>query len=143
MAKIPANVWDGIKKRREVHTRRRELTVEELGRVVTRLKGEMRVLFAVGIYTGLRLGDCSMLEWFFATCKAQERPSASLLYRAHWNRHSRPCNIHWSQWQMPDRQKVQEEKAVSPSEEMRLFIARTVVFRDVVFGGICKRHKAK
>ena len=63
VAKIPANVWDGIKKRREVHTRRRELTVEELGRVVTRLKGEMRVLFAVGIYTGLRLGDCSMLEW--------------------------------------------------------------------------------
>jgi len=62
-ARIETNVWDGIKKRREVHTRRRELTVEELGRVVSGLQGEMKVLFAVGIYTGLRLGDCAMLEW--------------------------------------------------------------------------------
>lgn len=62
-AGIVTNVWDGIKKRHEVHTRRRELTVEELGRVAARLDGEMRVLFAVGIYTGLRLGDCAQLEW--------------------------------------------------------------------------------
>ena len=62
-ARIVDNPWEGIKKRREVHTRRRELTVEELKAVCSSLKGEMRLLFAVGIYTGLRLGDCALLSW--------------------------------------------------------------------------------
>jgi len=62
-ARIAANVWDGIQKKHETHTRRRELTVEELKRVCADLRGEMRLLFAVGIYTGLRLGDCALLEW--------------------------------------------------------------------------------
>lgn len=47
---------------RETHTRR-ELTVEELERAVASVDGEMRVLFALGIYTGLRLGDCLALTW--------------------------------------------------------------------------------
>ena len=47
---------------RETHVRR-ELTVEELARVIEPLEGEERVLFAVGIYTGLRLGDCCNLKW--------------------------------------------------------------------------------
>ena len=47
---------------RETHTRR-ELTAEELCAVVTPLEGEWRVLFALGIYTGLRLGDCLALTW--------------------------------------------------------------------------------
>lgn len=47
---------------RETHTRR-ELTAEELARVVEPLEGEMRVLFALGIYTGLRMGDCLALTW--------------------------------------------------------------------------------
>ena len=46
----------------DTHTRR-ELTVEELARVVAPLEGEMRVLFALGIYTGLRLGDCIKMDW--------------------------------------------------------------------------------
>ena len=45
-----------------MHTRR-ELTVEELGRVCSSLSGEMRLLFAIGIYTGLRLGDAVKIEW--------------------------------------------------------------------------------
>ena len=57
------NPWQGIKALdRETHNRR-ELTVEELARVVGPLEGEMRVLFAIGIYTGLRLGDCVNLSW--------------------------------------------------------------------------------
>lgn len=47
---------------RETHTRR-ELTAEELMRVVAPLEGEMRVLFAIGIYTGLRMGDAVNLSW--------------------------------------------------------------------------------
>ena len=57
------NPWQGIKALdRETHNRR-ELTVEELERVTAPLEGEMRVLFALGIYTGLRLGDAVNLDW--------------------------------------------------------------------------------
>lgn len=62
-ARITENPWDGIQKKHETHTRRREMTVEELARVYNLLKGEMRLLFSVGIYTGQRLGDCALLEW--------------------------------------------------------------------------------
>ena len=57
------NPWQNIKTLdRETHNRR-ELTVEELARVVGPLEGEMRLLFAIGIYTGLRLGDAVNLSW--------------------------------------------------------------------------------
>ena len=62
-ARIAENPWDGIQKKHETHTRRREMTVEELARVYALLEGEMRLLFSVGIYTGQRLGDCALLEW--------------------------------------------------------------------------------
>lgn len=57
------NPWKKIQPlERETHTRR-ELTTEELMRVVGPLTGEMRVLFAIGIYTGLRMGDAVNLTW--------------------------------------------------------------------------------
>ena len=57
------NPWKSIAAMdKETHVRR-ELTVEELARVVAPLAGEMRVLFAIGIYTGLRLGDAVTLDW--------------------------------------------------------------------------------
>ncbi len=62
-ARITENPWDGIQKRHETHTRRREMTVEELARVYALLQGEMKLLFSVGIYTGQRLGDCALLDW--------------------------------------------------------------------------------
>ena len=63
-ARIAENPWERIRRRsqHESHTRR-ELTVEELHRVVEPLEGEMRTLFAIGIYTGLRLGDAALLDW--------------------------------------------------------------------------------
>lgn len=63
VARITGNPWDGIQKKHETHTRRREMTVEELARVYDLLTGEMRLLFSVGIYTGQRLGDCALLDW--------------------------------------------------------------------------------
>lgn len=42
---------------------RRALTTQELAAVCALLEGEMRILFALGIYTGLRLGDCALLKW--------------------------------------------------------------------------------
>lgn len=57
------NPWQEIKTLAKAAHRRRELTAEELARVVAPLEGEMRILFAIGIYTGLRLGDAVNLSW--------------------------------------------------------------------------------
>ena len=63
-ARLTANPWAKIAhKAEDKAATRRELTVDELRRVCESVKGEMRTLFAVGIYTGLRLGDCALLEW--------------------------------------------------------------------------------
>lgn len=62
-ARLTCNPWNEIQKREVVSHTRRELTVEELARVCSAVDGEMRLLFAIGIYTGLRLGDCALLEW--------------------------------------------------------------------------------
>ena len=42
--------------------RRRDLTLEEIAKLLTTARGEMRLLFALGFYTGLRLGDCALLK---------------------------------------------------------------------------------
>lgn len=57
------NPFEGIPRKERDTFRRRELTVEELARVLSSVNGEMRVLFAIGIYTGLRLGDAVRLSW--------------------------------------------------------------------------------
>lgn len=57
------NPWTKIKRKKRTGARsRRELTVAELKRVCMNAEGELRLLFAVGIYTGLRLGDCATLR---------------------------------------------------------------------------------
>lgn len=62
-ARLTTNPWLKIKTLiRQDHTRR-ELTVAELGKVCASLEGEMRILFGLGMYTGLRLADCALLEW--------------------------------------------------------------------------------
>lgn len=62
-ARLTINPWKNIRRKVESNHTRRELTVEELQRVIASADGEMKVLFAIGIYTGLRLGDCAGLEW--------------------------------------------------------------------------------
>ncbi len=57
------NPWRDIKRKRLIAQGRRELTVEELRRVCQAATGELRTLLAVGLYTGLRLGDCATLRW--------------------------------------------------------------------------------
>lgn len=43
--------------------KRRDLTLQEVYQLLTAAHGEMRVLIALGFYTGLRLGDCALLDW--------------------------------------------------------------------------------
>lgn len=62
-ARLRDNPWQDIQRRKEEQNTRRELTSEELQKVVAAAEGELRSLFALGIYTGLRLGDCATLRW--------------------------------------------------------------------------------
>ena len=61
--KTDKNPWLKIKRKKRTGDRsRRELTVDELRRIYDTTDGEMRLLFGLGIYTGLRMGDCATLR---------------------------------------------------------------------------------
>lgn len=62
-ARLTVNPWEGIQRKRVISQSRRELTTDELKTVCAAASGEMRLLFALGIYTGLRLGDAATLRW--------------------------------------------------------------------------------
>lgn len=62
-ARITVNPWKAISRKRFTVHSRRELTVEELGRLFNTAQGEMRTLLALGTFCGLRLGDAACLEW--------------------------------------------------------------------------------
>lgn len=62
-ARLKANPWATIRRKRQTPHTRRALSAAELKDVLAAATGEMRVLFAVGAYTGLRLGDCATLRW--------------------------------------------------------------------------------
>jgi integrase len=62
-ARLEGNPWADIHSKLQATHSRRELTVDELSKVITSLTGEMRTLFAIGIYCGLRLGDAATLKW--------------------------------------------------------------------------------
>ena len=61
--KLADNPWGDIQRKRLVTNSRRELSIDELRNVCKAASGEMRLLLALGIYTGLRLGDCATLRW--------------------------------------------------------------------------------
>lgn len=62
-ARLVANPWEEIQRKRLVTHSRRELTIEELKKVCQSATGELKLLFALGVYSGLRLGDCATLRW--------------------------------------------------------------------------------
>lgn len=62
-ARLGGNPWNTVQRKRAVAISRRELTVDELRKVCEKATGEMRILLAIGIYTGLRLGDAATLRW--------------------------------------------------------------------------------
>ena len=55
--------WEGVRLRPDDSHSRRELTMEELRRLLAVANNEWHLLFLIGIYTGLRLGDCCRLDW--------------------------------------------------------------------------------
>ena len=68
-AKLEQNPWESpkrggyLQRKRIVSNSRRELTIDELRKVCQTATGELRILLALGAYTGLRLGDCATLRW--------------------------------------------------------------------------------
>ncbi len=61
-ARINSIVWDDIQRKTLTTQSRRELTLEELRTICDAGTGELRTLFVIGIYTGMRLGDCVTLR---------------------------------------------------------------------------------
>lgn len=58
------NPWDGYRYKGADLSVKRPLTAEEVQRVFAAAEDpDTRLLFAIGLYTGLRLGDCSELKW--------------------------------------------------------------------------------
>jgi len=57
------NIWKRIALAEVEQHSRRELTIEELKEVCRSAPGDLRPLFAIGLYTGMRLGDCCTLKW--------------------------------------------------------------------------------
>ena len=58
--------WEGVRLRPDDSHSRRELTMPELTRLIDAAKKsgeEWHKLILIGIYTGLRLGDCCRLDW--------------------------------------------------------------------------------
>jgi integrase len=62
-ARLTEDVWAKAKTKTLVTQSRRELTIAELKKVCDAAQGELKLLFAIGLYTGLRLGDCCTLKW--------------------------------------------------------------------------------
>lgn len=62
-AGITVNPWSDISRKTENKQSRRELTVEELNEICNKAEGELKALLVLGIYSGLRLGDCCTLRW--------------------------------------------------------------------------------
>ena len=68
-AKLTGNPWESpkrggyLQRKRMVTNSRRELTIDELRKICQAATGELRTLLALGIYSGLRLGDCATLRW--------------------------------------------------------------------------------
>ncbi len=70
-AGLESDPWEGVRLRPDDSHSRRELTMEELRRLLDAAKkvekrgggGQWYKLFLIGIYTGLRLGDCCRLDW--------------------------------------------------------------------------------
>jgi len=64
-ARIKENPFDGMNAAPLAVSRKRPLTMAELGTISKSLEGqgEMEILFALGYYTGARLGDCALMRW--------------------------------------------------------------------------------
>jgi len=62
-AGLRINVWEDLPHMDLATNSRRELSADELAEVFKRAEGNLRYMFALGLYTGMRLGDVVNLRW--------------------------------------------------------------------------------
>jgi integrase len=62
-AGLSGNVWEELPTHENETQGRRNLTTEELTTVCAKAEGSLRYWLAIGLYTGLRLGDVVTLRW--------------------------------------------------------------------------------
>lgn len=62
-ARTKENPFAKITRKKLKTESRRELTIEELYRVLNKAEGDLALLLGLGTFTGLRLGDCCTLRW--------------------------------------------------------------------------------
>jgi integrase len=62
-AGLVTNVWEDIPAQDNNTEGRRNLTPQELAKVCSKAEGDLRYWLAIGLYTGLRLGDVVTLRW--------------------------------------------------------------------------------
>ena len=68
-ARITDNPFTEITRKKLLPQSHRELTTEELREVCQKADGELRVMLALGLYLGARLGDAALMEWGSADLK--------------------------------------------------------------------------
>lgn len=112
--------WEGVRLRPEDSHSRRELTMDELKRLLdaAEKKGsEWNKLFLIGIYTGLRLGDCCRLEW--SSVNIKEGIIQVVPQKTKRHTHGRPVTI-------PIHPALGEALVETPASEMFGFILPTI-----------------
>jgi len=57
------NPWAGFRKVAEDPHLRRALDEAEVSKVISAATGELRTLFALGAFTGMRMSDCARVKW--------------------------------------------------------------------------------
>jgi len=62
-AQLINNPFADITRKNLTPLSRRELSIDELKKILTEATGDMALLFGIGTFTGLRLGDCCTLQW--------------------------------------------------------------------------------
>ena len=72
-AKLDSNPWAKITRRRHKSKGRDPLTTEELVTVCSSADGELRIMLALGLYLGARMGDACTLSWGNVDLKHKER----------------------------------------------------------------------
>jgi len=70
VASVELNPFEDIRLRDSATESRRDLSPEELKKIFSEATGDLRYLVALGIFTGMRLGDCVCLRWSEVDLKA-------------------------------------------------------------------------
>jgi integrase len=62
-AKLTANPFEDITRRNQLEQSKQPLTVAQLRDVILKAEGELKTLFMLGAFTGLRFADAALLKW--------------------------------------------------------------------------------